>query len=204
MRTFLFSYRPVILSFLAGVVCALCVVVYRQDKGRTVAEVNGEAIPWRLFLNRAIHVCGDDVITMLADETLVEQEMKKRNMSVPLAEIKERANAYRSNFPDDKKYNEWAEKHYLKEEDLWAQAKLDIGLEKLVAATVDEGEMKKYYERTKAHYKTKDGKVLSFDEAKPQIAQIFVQEKKKSFLEKLRENVRLEKFPLQIPLVGNN
>lgn len=198
------SLRRQVIPFLAGAVFMLFVVAFQQERSKTVAVVNGEAIPRSLFLSRAVRVCGDDVLSMLTDEKLIEQAMHSQNISVSPKEIKEKVKAFRYSFPDDKKYNEWVQKHQLTTQDLQDQAKLDIGLEKLVGATLDENELRKYYEHTKGQYRTKDGKVMSFDEAKPQVAQIFVQEKKKNFLEKLRENVRLEKFPPQIPLIGNN
>lgn len=189
--------------FFVGVISTLFIVAYLQEKSGTVAVVNGKPLSRNLFVNRMTHVCGDDTLNMLLDETLVFQEMQKQNVSVTSKEINIRMRDFRATFPSKEKFEEWQKKHFLSTEDISTQIKMDVGLEKLVGVTLDEKELKKYYTNTKNQYRGKDGELMSFEEAKPQIIAVFAQGKKKDYLERLRHSARIKKLPLLAPLSEN-
>lgn len=191
------------IAFFLGVFSALFFAAYLQEKSKTVAVVNGQAVSRSLFANRLVHVCGDDVMNMLVDETLVLQEMKRQGVSVSAQDLNTKMNLLRANFSDGKKFKEWQEKHFLSAQDITAQIKSDTGLEKLVEKSLDENEMRKYYENAKNNYKTAEGKRMTYGEAKPQIIAVFVQVKKKNVLENLRASAVIQKFPLLAPLAQN-
>lgn len=189
-----------VVSFISGIFVALALVTFIRDRSRVVATVNNVPVSRSAFVNRMTRVCGEDTLAMLIDESVVQQEVKRQNISVSSKEIEWKLKEFRASFSNEMKFQEWKNKHHLSHGDLKLQAEVDVGLEKLVEKTLSENELKKYYNNTKTNFKTKDGKLLSFEEAKPQVVSIFVQERKKEFLEKLRDTARVRRFFLTIPL----
>lgn len=196
-------YRSLILcvvSFGAGAFVSLVLAAYIRDKGRVVATINNVPVPRSTFINRMTRVCGEDTLSMLIDESVVQQEVKSQNISVSSKEIQWKFKAFRASFSDEQKFKQWKEKHHLSQSDLQAQAEIDVGLEKLVEKTLDEKELKKYYNNAKTNFRAKDGKMLTYEEARAQVAAIFIEQKKKDFLEKLRGAAKVRKFFLSLPL----
>ncbi len=187
-------------SFISGIFVALALVTFVRDKSRVVATINNAPVSRSAFVNRMTRVCGEDALSMLIDESVVGQEVKRRNVSLSPKEVQWKLKGFRASFQSEEKFNDWKKKHHLSEGDLMLQAETDVGLEKLVEKTLDEKELKKYYNNAKTNFKTKDGKLLTFEEAKPQVVSIFIQGKKKEFLEKLRDGAKVRRFFLTPPL----
>lgn len=196
-------YRSLILcvvSFISGVFVALALVTFVRDKSRVVATINSVPIPRSAFVNRMTRVCGEDTLAMLTDEAVVRQEVKRQSISVSSKEIQWKMKGFRASFSNEMKFQDWKNKHHLSQGDLKAQAEIDVGLDKLVGKTLDEQELKKYYDNAKTNFRAKDGKLLTFEDAKPQVVSIFVQERKKEFLEKLRGSAKVRRFFITPPL----
>lgn len=187
-------------AYVLGVISALFLSAVIRERGRVVATVNNASVSRSVFVNRMTRLCGEDALSMLIDELVVRQEMARRNVKALSKEVKNKMLAFRASFPSEEKFQDWKKKHHLTQDDMKAQAEVDVGLEKLVAKTLDEKELQKYYKNAKTNFRDKVGKILPFEAARPQIAAIFIDQKKKDFLEKLRGASKIRRFFLTIPL----
>ncbi|WP_166241763.1 peptidylprolyl isomerase [Paenibacillus turpanensis] len=141
------------ISLAVVAVCAAVVFVSFGKPGTSaaVATVNGENITQQQLYDAMVKQGGEQTLDALITEALVNQQVKKNNITVTDEEVNAEIEEIKKNFPTEEEFNMILEQNNLTMDSLKVEMKKQVSLNKLLEpqVTVTEEDMKIYYDSNK-------------------------------------------------------
>lgn len=123
-------------------------------ESKAVATVNGEKITEQQVSDKLIKQYGKDTVSQMIDQKLVDQEVKKKNISVTDADVDAAISKIKAQFPSEDQFNSALQQAGYTMADLKADQKLQLELTKLIEPTLDTSDatLKKYFDDNLAQF----------------------------------------------------
>lgn len=130
----------------------------KAEVSQIIAQVNDRVITHQELYQRLLRIDGEQVLNQMIDEILVEDEAKKQKINVSEKEIDEEFSKIKSQFGDEKNFNQWLDSRRLTPQDIKKQIQFQLLQNKLVVKEknirVTEKEIKDFFERNKSQLGT--------------------------------------------------
>lgn len=148
-------------------------------ESKALATVNGEKITEKQVADQLIKSYGSDTVSRMIDQRLVEQEGKKKSITVSKADIDAEMNKIKANFASEAAFQSALMQAGYTLEDLETDQKFRLYLTKLIEPTLDTSDatLKAYFEENLAQFDKREVDsrhilVATEDEAKAIKAQL--------------------------------
>jgi foldase protein PrsA len=151
----------------------------QQPESKAVATVNGEKITEAQVSALLIRQYGSELVSRLIDQKLVDQEAKKKGITVTPAEVDAELKKIKAQFPSEDQFNSALEQAGITLADLQDDQRMRIQLARLLAPEIktDDETLKKYFNDNIAQFDKREVHsrhilVATEDEAKAIKAQL--------------------------------
>lgn len=148
-------------------------------ESKALATVNGEKITEKQVADELIKTNGADTVSRMIDQKVIEQEAKKKGISVTQADVDADINKIKANFATEQAFRSALDQYGYTLADLQADAKFRLNLTKLLEPTLDTSDatLKKYLDENQAQFDKREVNsrhilVATEDEAKAIKAQL--------------------------------
>lgn len=148
-------------------------------ESKALATVNGEKITEQQVSDKLIKQYGSDTVSQMIDQKLVEQEAKKKNITVTQADVDADINKIKAQFASEQAFQSALQQAGYTMEDLQNDQKFRLYLTKLLEPTLDTSDatLKKYFDDNQAQFDKREVSsrhilVATEDEAKAIKAQL--------------------------------
>lgn len=120
----------------AAVLLAAVVVAMAGRSPEAVATVNGEAITKDELYQRLVQQNGQQVLDQMITERLIDQEAKKKGVTVTPADVDREIQRIKSQFASDDEFQQALAYNGMTEDDLRASARLNLEIRGILAPTI--------------------------------------------------------------------
>ncbi|HLO02688.1 MAG TPA: peptidylprolyl isomerase [Symbiobacteriaceae bacterium] len=148
-------------------------------ESKALATVNGEKITEKQVADQLIKQHGSDTISRMIDQKLVEQEAKKKNITVTQADVDAEIKKIKGQFQSEEAFQSALQQAGYTMADLESDQKFRLHLTKLLEPTLDTSDatLKKYFDENQAQFDKREVNsrhilVATEDEAKAIKAQL--------------------------------
>jgi foldase protein PrsA len=123
-------------------------------ESKAIATVNGDKITEQQLADKLIKQYGADAVSRMIDEKLVEQEAKKKNITVTQADVDAEIKKIKAQFSSEEQFQGALKQAGYTLADLEADQKFRIYLTKLLEPTLDTSDatLKKYFDENLAQF----------------------------------------------------
>lgn len=147
---------PWLITALSLAALAVVLVIKLPSNSEAVATVNGEKITKEQLYEKMLENFGEQVLDSMITEKLIDQEMAKENVKVTEEDIEKELEMIKSSFSGEDEFNSLLAQYGMTVDVLKGQLENELKVKKLLEkqVTIQDEEMKKYYEENKEQFNT--------------------------------------------------
>lgn len=147
---------PWLITALSLAALVVVLVIKLPSNSEAVATVNGEKITKEQLYEKMLENSGEQVLDSMITEKLIDQEMAKEHVKVTEEDIEKELEKIKSSFSSEDEFNSLLAQYGMTVDVLKAQLENELKVKKLLEkqVTIQDEEMKKYYEENKEQFNT--------------------------------------------------